>query len=357
MRIKTFTAKSMHEAIEEVRRELGSDAIIVNSEQASDTGGVRVTAALEKLDSEYSVSGRGTVPATKVRDSQPESKRRVAMGTRPFDIAELKAVLSYHSVPFDLAERILDVANSTNSDSLVAALSNALDSLFPFASLQVRANRPNLVLGPPGSGKTVAIAKMATESVLNGRKVRIFSTDSMRSGGLEQLRRFAHKLELEVEVAQSAEDLGAMITPIRSGLAKCDHVVIDTRGINPFDLDEMNEARRLIDACDADACLTLPAGLDSQDVSEIAIGFASIGISSLIASRLDTARRYGSILAALNASKMKLVAVSRTPFIAQVLETASPSLLSRLMASLPEPNTLDLHSKERDFFSSERAKP
>ena len=48
MRLRTFIAASMAEAIEQVRRELGPDAIIV-SDYANEAGGVEVTAAIETM--------------------------------------------------------------------------------------------------------------------------------------------------------------------------------------------------------------------------------------------------------------------------------------------------------------------
>ena len=47
MRLKSYNAATMAEAMRMVREELGDDAIIVSTQRASDGQGVRITAALE----------------------------------------------------------------------------------------------------------------------------------------------------------------------------------------------------------------------------------------------------------------------------------------------------------------------
>ena len=47
MRLKTFAAESMGEAMRELREEFGDDAIIVSTQQTNGGAGVRITAALD----------------------------------------------------------------------------------------------------------------------------------------------------------------------------------------------------------------------------------------------------------------------------------------------------------------------
>ncbi|MEJ2120804.1 MAG: hypothetical protein P8Z76_08860 [Alphaproteobacteria bacterium] len=50
MRLKTFTAASMGEAMEHVRQTLGEDAVIISSQTLPATGDVWVTAAIDQPD-------------------------------------------------------------------------------------------------------------------------------------------------------------------------------------------------------------------------------------------------------------------------------------------------------------------
>ena len=48
MKIKTYTALTMSEAMDQVRRELGENAIIVSTQRLGAGAGVRLTAAIEE---------------------------------------------------------------------------------------------------------------------------------------------------------------------------------------------------------------------------------------------------------------------------------------------------------------------
>ncbi len=50
MRLKTFTAPTMAKAMDQVRRELGEDAIIVSTRSGTGGRGVSITAALEEAN-------------------------------------------------------------------------------------------------------------------------------------------------------------------------------------------------------------------------------------------------------------------------------------------------------------------
>ena len=56
MKIKTYTAPTMSEAMDSVRRELGENAIIVSTQRLGAGAGVRLTAAIEdgRDDDEFS---------------------------------------------------------------------------------------------------------------------------------------------------------------------------------------------------------------------------------------------------------------------------------------------------------------
>ena len=57
MRLRSFTAATMADAMRRVRMELGEDAIIVSSHDFDGGKGVSVTAAIEHRDSETVLAG------------------------------------------------------------------------------------------------------------------------------------------------------------------------------------------------------------------------------------------------------------------------------------------------------------
>ena len=138
MRLRSFTARTMSEAMSQVRQHLGPDAIIVSTQEDED-GLVRVTAALDSADAP-------------VRMGTPESGA----------IDALALALAAHGFAPELTEKILAAALPYDDEDPLMALSSALASLFTFNPLaSEEARRVILFAGPPGAGKTVTAAKLA----------------------------------------------------------------------------------------------------------------------------------------------------------------------------------------------------
>jgi flagellar biosynthesis protein FlhF len=322
MRMKCFTAESMPEAIRQVRDELGDNAIIISSQR--DGNGIRVTAAIE-----------GTEP-------EPELPAIDA----PLDAIEaISDALDRHGTPGELAERLLRAAtplaerllraaSALSVDAPIMTMAAALDSVFMFEPLPERETaRPLALIGPPGSGKTVTVAKLAARAVLANRPVNVITTDTMRAGGVDQLAAFTRILDLDLQTALDAETLTDALHAARHGNNDT-LTLIDTGGANPFDGQEMEELDLLLRATDADIVLVMPAGYDCEEAAEIGRAFCRIGARRLLVTRLDAARRLGSVLVAADSAKLKFCDLSITPHVAEGLSPINPVSLARLL--LPE---------------------
>lgn len=327
MRLKTFSAKSMAEVMAQVREAMGADAIIVSVEQSRKTG-VRVTAA---ADGPVPAEVPEDAPRTAPSPAETE-ERRPGVVTRAFDEAELKAVVAHHGLPFALADRLIDAARAFEAASLPDALGHGLAGLVDFAPLGLSAPRPIMLVGPPGAGKTVALAKLAAEALLNGKAVRLITADTIKAGGVQQLDQFAQLMECGAETAAGPDELRHLVT---RGPAS-DLTLIDSCGVSPFSMDELEGLLHLLKASGAEPVLVLPAGLDADDAADTAGIFAKMGARRMIATRLDTARRYGSVITAARAGRLALAGISRTPFVAEALEAPGAMLLARLLSALPQ---------------------
>jgi len=293
----------MREAMDQVREELGAEAIIVATHRSERGRGVRVTAALDR----------------------PEEDRRLA--------AEVAAPVVG---PDDAAARAL--AWHGASEALTrelaggGALVDALSGRFAFADLDEGA-KPIMLVGPPGAGKTTSVAKLAARAVLAGAPAALVTTDTVRAGAVAQLEAFAAVLRQPLRSAETPEELRAAVLAAR-GPAQRRRVLIDTPGANPFNAAEMADLRRFLRACDVEPVLVLPAGGDAGDAAEIAAAFAACGCRKMIATRIDGARRFGSLLAAASAG-LAFTEASLTPSVAQGLRPMSAAALARLLAEGP----------------------
>jgi len=329
MRLKTYTAPSMAEAMEMVRAELGEDAIIVSTQRGVGGQGVRITAAVED-------------------SPQEDDAIQAALGGPdglPRSLARVREALEYHGVPDRLIERLMTIARGLADEGPVMACAAALDSAFAFAPLPERtAKLPFILIGPPGTGKSLTVAKLAARAHLAGRRVKVISADAVRAGAMDQLRAFTSILEIELLKARGALSLEKLL---REQAVEADLVLIDSPGLNPFSVPDMDYLKSLCECADMEPILVMNAGGDPVESWDVARAFAEVGATRLLATRLDMTRRLGGIFAAAEAGKLKFCDVTINPHVADGLCPITPISLARLIlppddaAELPPPPWAD----------------
>jgi len=238
--IRLFRGTDMGAAMAQVRQALGPDAMIVMTRRVED--GIEVTAALEP----------------------------------PAERSGVEHDLAWHGVPDALVSQ------------LTGPLEPALATALRWAPLD--GTGAVLLVGPPGAGKTLTAARLATRMVLAGTNPTVITADDRRAGAAEQLAAFTRLLELPLVVANTPR---LVARAIARGPADTP-VLIDTPGTNPW-----TDAALITDlaaAALARIVLVLPAGFDGREAAELAEGYASLGAVAMIATRLDVARRRGSVL-------------------------------------------------------------
>lgn len=311
MRLKSYTAPSMAEAMSMVRRELGEDAIIVSTQRASGGQGVRITAALEEATTD-------------------EEIQTFLTGAAPSPIADtVREALAYHGVPARLTEKLVTAAREVGSEDPVMACAGALDSCFGFAGLPDRkAPRPFVLVGTPGSGKSITVAKLAARARIQGRQVGVITADSVRAGALEQLSAFTRILEVDLRKVRGPDSLATAIADVMPFL---DLVFVDTPGLNPFTPSDMDYLAELTEAANGETVMVMAAGGDPIEAAEMAEAFASIGATRLVSTRLDMTRRLGAVLSAAEAGQFIFGEVSITPHVANGLCNINPVSMARLI--------------------------
>jgi len=316
MRLKSFTARTMKEAIGMVRAELGSEAVIVSTVQSRSGGGsVRITAAVEQGE-----------------ERPPYAQAPVAGAGRRERITEaVRCALEDHGTPEPITARLVAAAKVLKGEEPRLALAAALDDCFRFAPIPEQDFiRPFILVGPPGVGKTITAAKLAARARLKDEPVTVFSADTERAGGVEQIANLTRIMRANFRAVADPREMMEAIGACHAG----ELIVIDSAGTNPFSDTEMGALGDLIGAAKAEPVLVLNAGGDSVEYAEIASAFAALGATRLIVTRIDMARRMGSLLAAADAGRLKFSNVSTTPNVGKGLSALNPVSLARLL--LPE---------------------
>ncbi len=291
MRLKLYRAARMTEAMARVRAELGEDALILATRRIAD--GVEVTAALE--------------PAEAPPEATPDPARLAAF--------------KFHAVPAALCEALRH-----------GELSDALATALAFAPLPLAPGGPPLLLvGPPGAGKTLTVARLATRLVMQGEIPMVITADGKRAGATEQLAAFTKLLGISLMVACHPVTLGRALTR-RTHRAP---VLIDSAGSDPFDPVQREELAALANTVCAAMVLVLPAGLDPAEATELAAAYATAGASSLVATRLDLVRRLGGVLAAAATGHLALTEAGIGAGAADGLVPLTPGWLAARLLAIP----------------------
>lgn len=311
MRLKSFYGPTMTEAMRMVREALGEDAIIVATRD-DENGGVRVTAAIDDpLTS--------TTPVMVEKDTGCASLDKIA-----------QAFLA-HKVPATLAEKLLATATQYANEDPFLSLGAAFDVHFKYAPLpDAQTAKPILLVGPPGAGKTLCAAKLATQATLAGRKIALISTDTERAGGMAQLGAFARVLKtemLEIEDPHALEGAVSIQSPDTLTL-------IDTAGCNPFVAEDRAALTALIKSARAQIVLVLPADMQADQAVDLAKEFTALGATSLIVTRLDITRRFGDMLHYTYESRLPLAALCASSKVTQAPAACNPVTMARLILPL-----------------------
>lgn len=295
MRLRVFRAARMADAMAECRQALGPDALILSTRRTA--SGVEVTAALE--------------PAEEPLPPPPP----------PAPTPALPDPLARHNIPPPLRARLGNGAG--------AALSIALR----FGALPDAGRQPLALVGPPGAGKTLSCAKLATRLVLGGAAPLVVTADSQRAGAAEQIAAFTRVLGIPLAMAGTGAQLATALARRAAGQP----MLLDTAGCDPFDPLQAEQLLALLRVTEAVPLLVLPAGLDPEEAGETARAFAALGARHLLPTRLDGARRLGGVLAAALAAPLVLTEAGTGPGAADGLTPLTPAWLADRLAGPARP--------------------
>lgn len=302
-----------------IRDALGEEAIIVATNEDRKKGGVRVTAAVEpsfEIGDDGVAGGNSWLQYDEEQDSDAVAE-------------ELTETLLRHCVPEDVMDHMISCATVMGFEDIKEAMFATVEQLFTFHPLPTKTYRkPIVMVGPPGSGKTLAAAKLAARGTMNGLNVGVISTDTVRAGGVEQLEAFTNLLKIKLQKAGSPKELAILSQKL---LQNKDQVIVDTSGLNPFDTTDVKALAKILGAVDARSVLVLPAGIDADEAGEMARVFATIGVTNILPTRVDMARRLGNILSAAYHGDLSFCDLSDTPKVAQGLSPLNPDSLSKLL--------------------------
>lgn len=336
MKMKRISAATVKDAMNLARRELGEDAVLIDTKKADVGTGVIVTFAIDQVDEvlfEEALQPEIVVPFTPAITRPTVAK--VELDHPAHEI--IHEALEYHSLPTPLRERILSIVHRTQlkPDNLVAvaeqALAQALTSTIKFNPLSTNQGtapaKALMLVGPHGAGKTSTIAKLATALTLQKQTVHLVSTDTERLGGAESLQILAGLLKCKCTVI---DNRAAMKTLLAQTQGKA-WVLVDSSGANIYEFAQLKSLGEFASLQGIEPLLTCPAGMDPAEAVEMASVFNFINIERMIITRLDAVRRMGSVFAAMSTGDYALANYTHSAIPTDACQPLSSATLARLM--------------------------
>lgn len=360
MKVKKYLASTMPEAMQQIRKELGVDAVILNSKEMQ-TGGVlgmfkkrkiEVIAALDPEPLERRQENDPTVNKkshVKLNEGLPNQvmgelqhlKKLMEVQTAASGIPYLPDYqLAYQhlldqEVTESLARSLIDELVEQHKDlerqpssvqiknNLTELIQKKLES-FPFQGISY-AKKVIQFAGPTGVGKTTTMAKIAAVCVLQDRKKVAFITrDTYRIAAVEQLKTYARILDVPITVTYNEEDYQTAVANYYS----YDLILVDTAGRNYRDNTYIQDLQKT-DREDTETYLVLSLTAKTADIMEVYQQFRNIRSISLIMTKLDETKQYGSMLSLMLEQHIGIAYLANGQDVPDDLFTPTPSMISQ----------------------------
>ena len=343
MAIKRYKSKSIQEAINRIKEDIGPDAMILSTRRlprgAHGNEMFEVTAALQNTDfppgfqeTEQGVSNLDEMDSPARRHHRraatesPIAEKWKELNAELFSIKEMLFLIDQsgglpdflHQYPESLnlyaklvktgiSERQARKFMKSGLDRVESkrlgteeitkrVINEILSTITVFNPFPPKNGNRQLAayIGPTGVGKTTTIAKLAAMLKLQQKKeVGIISVDSFRIGAVDQLRTYAAIMGLPCLSAFSRQELQMAVRKMRNK----DIVLIDTAGQSHLDRDRMKALGRLMEGeREISSHLVLSATIERRDMKEVTENFSKLNPKTYVFTKLDETRRRGAII-------------------------------------------------------------
>lgn len=347
MKVRTFRARSLPDALHLVRDELGPAAQVLSTESKPSSLWARLTGRRF-----VEVTALADEPASQV--AAPEASAPLPAPAVPVPAVSLSSADG--SISEDYRSRFKQYASEQTSESLLESLvrkhepqrspglTSTLFQLFTdlmdadvderfarelieeiqqhstpaelsdFGAVKAKAvsrlegrihtaptigayaneRRVVALVGPTGVGKTTTIAKLAANLRLRDkRRVGLITVDTYRIAAVDQLRAYADIIDLPMRVVTTPREMRDAVAT----LAELDIVLIDTAGRSPHDEIQIQELKAMLTEAQANEIqLVLSSVASARHLTRLVEHFAAVRPTSLVFTKLDEAVSYGHLL-------------------------------------------------------------
>ncbi len=358
MIIKSFTGESAAVALKKVRSEMGGEAVVLKTRQlpGSERERIEITACVDREPetaptanvmtatksrlpddvvqtiTEAVDHSRETEPAETVSAHEPEvvtssveqrltaieemlgrvlsipSSAGKPVGEHAQAFHGLYAQLEDADLPDDIIRSALTSAMHASDtpaelplktrEVLIEKLSAMIDTRVEF-----KAGDRVVIIGPPASGKSAVMGKLAAHLVLNAkRKVKLVSLDNLRIAAFEEIQSYGDLLGVDVSDSESSDSFSRK------------HVtLIDTPALSPDAAKRAALLENIRSIKPTHCLLTLSALTRSSDIELLLNQLGEFPLTHIVMTMMDLTRRFGSLTMACDRGGVKLAFINNAP--------------------------------------------
>ena len=396
MRVKRFIGDNVAETMGKIKRELGSEAVILQTRQIKEGGffgffartKVEITAAVEDKplldiaepeENSYVIKTEAIKEAyEKYREKENEEidhsvptqveytnyelkemhnllkeiKGHITRAeseeeqlTLPQPLGQWFTFLTQRGMTSESAAGIIDnVKNTLNQqqwehkDSVYTVIKDYIrQQCHNTEVIKPRKNKSLVIalIGPTGVGKTTTIGKLAAGfSIIEKRKVALITADTYRVAAVEQLKTFGEIIGVPVEVVMTPDSLEEAVQRHRDK----ELVFIDTAGRSPNHEIHMSELEAFLNKGKPHlALLVMSVTTNPADQKLVLSKFRNMA-THLIFTKLDESSHTGSLFDIMMQAKLPVAYLTNGQNVPDDIDAATPEKLAYCILGEGQPD-------------------
>lgn len=357
MKIKTFIAPSMQEGMVLIRKEMGANAVIIDTKKRRQKGFMgffqprllEITAAVDgeavqaapevqeipEMAAAYQLLDEELNQIKSMVRKLAENQARGTAAQKENGISEywLNRLVD-NDVDRDYAVEILNAIQAASKgkklkdDFLHTVILNAIKNSLKTCRIPPDTKYVSFV-GPTGVGKTTTLAKLAADfHFKKGKKVAMITVDTYRIGAVDQLRTYAEITGIPLEVVYSVKEMPQAL----ESFSDCDLVFIDTAGRSAKNSLQIAEMAQYINSLENNTVfLVISATTKLRDLHRIAQAYRRSNYNGLIVTKIDETETYGTILNLSRLTKLPIAYITVGQNVPDDIEPADAGRLAQLV--------------------------
>jgi len=365
MQIKRYEALNTNEAMEKIKTDLGSDAVVLSTKRLK--GGIEILAARDHLElggangemvgSDMLTLFRSEIDQLKdlIRDFGREGTVQAELAALKETVGVLCNVLGgqrdasassplskvyYHLVSVGISKEracaLIEEVKGTCPPNDLGDYHRALGVVEDVIRRSItpsyknpKGKRISAFVGPPGEGKTTTLAKLAAHSLFGKKRtVGVITMDTCRIGATEQLKIYTDIMDVPMEVASERKEFARAL----NRFSDRDVILIDTPGKSRGDEGTVLRLKEY-STTDLPVEMNLVLSMTSsrESMMDAAAGFGIVDYDNIILTKLDNSRAFGSMYNIMDSVGKPVSYIANGQNVPRDLREMDPAGVARLI--------------------------